>query len=635
MLVLLGQHHGDAQSRAAGDDGDFVQRQALGQVGLEQADGVPGLVHGGVVFLFVRDLQRAALAPPAHFFARFLEIVLRDDGGVLAGGDEGGLVDEVGEFGAGEAGGGSGDGAEVGLRVEFDLAGVHAQDLLAAGGVGQVDGDLAVEATGAQQGGVEHVDAVGRGDDDDVFVGGEAVHLDEQGVERLLALVVPAADAVPAVAAHGVNFVDEDEAWGVLLGFGEHVAHAAGADADEHFNEVRARDGVEGDAGFARDGARQQGLARAGRADHQHALGDGAAEVAELARVAQEFDDFPDFFLGFGDAGDVFEGDFVAARVNESRAAAGELARAGRAAALHAEEEEEQQQDNDDGQQVDEDGAPGVVVHAVVGVVAEHFAHLIALEAAVEVDEDGLDVFAGDGGAGVEAVAADDVPLPVVADEARVGVRVLAVEHEATLFTEFGQVAGGPEALGVFDGDEGVAALSNAVAVADLAQLFVVRDGDVEGALGGGGAVAIFEGGDGGFARGVAGGDVDGEVLRVVEDDVATAEVALELVEREALRRAVAVKGEGEDEDARDDGHQNPHAPVALGSGGFRRGRGSVVVLIGIRHGWLRVGGIVAQPGAAVNKFSRHTAEKMCEAGPLGPLLGELCGVKVERVRFP
>ena len=46
----------------------------------------------------------------------------------------------------------------------------------------------------------------------------EAVHLDEDLVERLLALVVAAAEARAALAADGVDLVDEQDAGRVLLG---------------------------------------------------------------------------------------------------------------------------------------------------------------------------------------------------------------------------------------------------------------------------------------------------------------------------------------------------------------------------------------------------------------------------------
>src|SRR3954453_16724696 len=78
--------------------------------------------------------------------------------------------------------------------------------------VGAVDHDLAVEAARAQQRGIEDVRAVGGRDEDDVVLHLEAVHLDEQLVERLLALVVTAAQAGAAVAADGVDLVHEDDA---------------------------------------------------------------------------------------------------------------------------------------------------------------------------------------------------------------------------------------------------------------------------------------------------------------------------------------------------------------------------------------------------------------------------------------
>jgi len=57
------------------------------------------------------------------------------------------------------------------------------------------------------------------------------------------------------MAADRVDLVDEDDAGRVLLALLEHVAHAAGADADEHLDEVRAGDGEERHVGLAGDGA--------------------------------------------------------------------------------------------------------------------------------------------------------------------------------------------------------------------------------------------------------------------------------------------------------------------------------------------------------------------------------------------
>ena len=265
-----------------------------------------GLGHGG----------RAALGAHHHLVLGVLELLHGDEALVAARRHQGRLVDEVHQVGAGEARRAARQHLEVDIRRQRHVADMDLQDLLAAGDVGVRHHDLAVEAAGPQQRRVEHVGPVGGGDQDDAFVGLEAVHLDQQLVQRLLALVVAAAQAGAAMAADRVDLVDEDDAGRVLLGLVEHVAHAAGADADEHLDEVRAGDGEERHVGLAGDGAREQRLAGAGRADQQHAARDLAAEPLEFLRVAQELDDLLEVFLGLVDAGDVLEGD-AAMRLGE------------------------------------------------------------------------------------------------------------------------------------------------------------------------------------------------------------------------------------------------------------------------------------------------------------------------------
>ena len=108
----------------------------------------------------------------------------------------------------------------------------------------------------------------------------------------------------------------------------------AGADADEHLDEVGARNGEERHVGFAGDRARDQRLAGAGRADQQHAARNLAAEALEFSGVAQELDDLLQVLLGLVDAGDVLERD-AAMRLGEQLGA--RLAEAERlaAGALH------------------------------------------------------------------------------------------------------------------------------------------------------------------------------------------------------------------------------------------------------------------------------------------------------------
>ncbi len=172
------------------------------------------------------------------------------------------------------------------------------------------------------------------------------------------------------MAADGVDLVDEDDAGRVALGLLEQVAHAGGADTDEHLDELGARDREEGDARLAGDGLGEQRLARAGRADQQHALGNARAQGRELLRVLEEFDDFLQLVLRLFDAGDVQEGDVGAGAAEHARLALAEAHRLVVGALRLTQEEEQDGDDEDDGQELNadvEDVLPGAVFLDVDG----------------------------------------------------------------------------------------------------------------------------------------------------------------------------------------------------------------------------------------------------------------------------
>src|SRR4051795_3716377 len=118
------------------------------------------------------------------------------------------------------------------------------QDLDAPRLVRRLHRDPAVEASWSQQRRIEHLRPVGRAKHHHVRAGLETVHLGEDLVERMLALVIaPAqpADVAGARAADGVELVDEDDGRGRFLGLLEEIAHARGAYADDRFYELRRR----------------------------------------------------------------------------------------------------------------------------------------------------------------------------------------------------------------------------------------------------------------------------------------------------------------------------------------------------------------------------------------------------------
>jgi hypothetical protein len=178
----------------------------------------------------------------------------------------------------------------------------------------------------------------GRGHDDDARADCEAVHFDQQLIERLLALLM--AERVAAAApAHGVELVDEDDAGRMAPGVLEQFAHARGADPGVHLDEIRAACEEERHARLAGNRLRQQRLARAGRSDEQHALRDTSADGGEARRLAQKIDELLHFLFRFVHARDVGEGHRGRFLARLARLAL----EGGDAAAGHAEEREAEQ----------------------------------------------------------------------------------------------------------------------------------------------------------------------------------------------------------------------------------------------------------------------------------------------------
>ena len=326
--------------------------------------GVAGLMIGGVLLFLVGEREAATLAAPADFVAGFFEFGRADALQVSASGEEGGLIDDVCEFRAGETGRAARDLGEVGVFVELHFFGVNLENFFTPLHIGQVDRDLAVETSGAQQSGIEDIGAVGGGDDDDAFLRVEAVHFHEHGVERLFAFVVTAAHAVTAMTTNGVDFINEDEAGRIFFALLKHVAHTAGADTDEHLDKVRTADAEERHIRLARDSLGEKCFSCSGGAHHEDALGDFPAETLKLLGVFQKLDDLPDFFLRFFDTGNIFEGDFVAVLVEHLGAALAETERAASGGFHLLADEQEQAEQHEDREQRHEDGS------AVAGVIA-------------------------------------------------------------------------------------------------------------------------------------------------------------------------------------------------------------------------------------------------------------------------
>ena len=309
ISILFRQGHGGPESTTAGNDGDLVDRFAFRRV--VHGDSMTGLVIGGQLLFFDIQDMTAALASPHDLVSRFFHIHLLDILRSAARCQQGGFIDEVGQIGTGKTGRTTCRKLEIDFVGESDIAGVNPEDLFAAFESREVYNHLPVKPAGPQQGRVEHIGPVGGRNNDNTFLSIKAIHLHEQGVERLLTFIMSAADAAETAAADRVDFINEDDARGIFLSLLKHIAHAGGPDAYEHFNKIRAADGKEGNVGLSGDGLGQQRLACTGLSGQQNTLRHLAAQFLKLLRILQELDHLGQLLLGFVDTGNRFECDLV------------------------------------------------------------------------------------------------------------------------------------------------------------------------------------------------------------------------------------------------------------------------------------------------------------------------------------
>ena len=288
-----------------GDDGDLLDR--LRVLLLVRDHGVADLVVGHELFLKLGEDAALLLGAGDDQLEGGQQVLLLHGPAAQTNGPQGGFVDQIGQVRAHAPGGGQGDLFQVHILSQTDAAGVHLQGGQTARQVGPVDGDAAVEPTGTQQGLVQNLRAVGGSQEDDALGGVEAVHLRQELVQGLLALVV-AAHAIVTGFADGVDLVDEDDAGGDFVGLLEEVPDTGRAHAHEHLHKVRAGDGEEGDPCLSRHGLGQQGLAGARRADEQSTLGELRADLGVFAGVVEEVDDLLQGFFRLILTGHIREG---------------------------------------------------------------------------------------------------------------------------------------------------------------------------------------------------------------------------------------------------------------------------------------------------------------------------------------
>ena len=148
MALGLGQLLGDPEGHAGRKDGHL--RHRIGVLREDRDQGVAGLVDCHRVLLFGK--QGVGCLPPAEqqAVARGAEVSGGQDLAIVPNRDDGRLVDQVGQVGAGEPGRSPGHHGEIDVGTEVLVGGVHEKNGPALRLVRKGDLDGPVEAAGAK-----------------------------------------------------------------------------------------------------------------------------------------------------------------------------------------------------------------------------------------------------------------------------------------------------------------------------------------------------------------------------------------------------------------------------------------------------------------------------------------------------
>src|SRR5215208_4494773 len=306
VAVVLGALVGDAQGLSPRHDRHPVYGVSAGHD--ESQDGVTALVVGDALPLLWAHQQRA-LGAEHDLLQSVQEVLLGDFLLLTAGRQERRLVDQIPEIGARKPRRRSRELPKVHATGERHASGVDLENRLAPHLVREVHHHAPVEAPGPQECLVEHVGLVGGGQHDHALLAGETIHLGQDLVEGLLLLARSPHHRLTAGPSYGIELVDKDDRRGVLAGLLEEVAHATSADAHEQLDELRGAQGEERYTRLARDGPRQERLARSRGSHQEHAFRCRSPKAGVLLGVLEKVHDLDELVLRLIYAGDVVEGD--------------------------------------------------------------------------------------------------------------------------------------------------------------------------------------------------------------------------------------------------------------------------------------------------------------------------------------
>ena len=159
---------------------------------------------------------------------------------IMARSNQGCFITYIGDIGTRESWCLTGEEVDIHAVVCLHRLQMHLEHFLTLIKVRQIHMNLAIKTSCTQQGRVEHICTVCGCEDNHTRVRAKAVHLCQQGIQRVLALVIASHRRILRTStAHSIDLVDEDDTRTLGLRLLEEVANTRGTHAHEHLDEIR------------------------------------------------------------------------------------------------------------------------------------------------------------------------------------------------------------------------------------------------------------------------------------------------------------------------------------------------------------------------------------------------------------
>src|SRR3989344_5047433 len=209
------------------------------------------------------------------------------------------FVHEIFEISSRKTGSSLGNMAQTNTRFKRLPFCMNLENCLALFDIRKIQNNSPVKPARAQERRVENIGTIGRRYDNDLISRLKTVHLNENLIERLLALVMPAAKTGTAMAPDCIDLIYKNNRRSGFLGRAKQITHTRSADTDKHLDKFRRTNMEKRNTSFSSNRAGKKSLSGTWRAHEENAARDPRANLKKFLRVFEKFNNLFELFLCF------------------------------------------------------------------------------------------------------------------------------------------------------------------------------------------------------------------------------------------------------------------------------------------------------------------------------------------------